>query len=225
MGFIHEERSSDSPYIEKIMRGWTVSDGSTIRPAESHWHMVFTRNNNKVYPFVVGPWTTSGVVNFTEGAEILWVKFRLGVYMPHLPAQDFLNTEVVLPDASGKTFWLKSSAWQFPGFDNVETFISKLVHDDVLVIDPVVDVALQPNHAKMSPRTLRYHFVKATGLPQNYIRQMNRAQQAAAHLLKGGSILDTVYELGYFDQPHMNRALKQFIGLTPGEIVKMGRPG
>ena len=35
MIIIYEEKTLDSPYVETIMRGWTVSDGSTIRPAES----------------------------------------------------------------------------------------------------------------------------------------------------------------------------------------------
>lgn len=59
---------------------------------------------------------------------------------------------------------------------------------------------------KMSPRTLSHHFKQATGLSRKYIRQMKHAQQATALLKQGASILDTVYKLGYFDQPHMTRA-------------------
>jgi hypothetical protein len=35
------ERGSDSPYVESIMHGRTLSDDSPTRPAECHWHMVF----------------------------------------------------------------------------------------------------------------------------------------------------------------------------------------
>ncbi len=48
MSIIYEERSSDSPYVETITRGRTVSDGSPIRPAESRWHMVLRRLNGNV---------------------------------------------------------------------------------------------------------------------------------------------------------------------------------
>ena len=41
MSLVSEARLSDSPYIESVMRGWTLSEGTTIRPAEIHWHMVF----------------------------------------------------------------------------------------------------------------------------------------------------------------------------------------
>jgi hypothetical protein len=35
MSIIYEERSSDSPYVEKITRGRTASDGREIRPAKA----------------------------------------------------------------------------------------------------------------------------------------------------------------------------------------------
>ena len=38
-------RESDSPYVEMIMHGRTLSDDSPIRPAECHWHMVFVRKD------------------------------------------------------------------------------------------------------------------------------------------------------------------------------------
>jgi hypothetical protein len=62
--------------------------------------MVFAKYQGRTYPVFVEPWTSAGVVFYTEGAEILWIKFRLGVYMPHLPLRDFLDTETVLPGAA-----------------------------------------------------------------------------------------------------------------------------
>jgi hypothetical protein len=224
MSIIYEERSSNSPYVETVTRGWTASDGSTIRPAESHWHMVFVRHNGGVQPLVVGPWTSAGVVSWAEGAEILWIKFKLGTFMPHLPPRDFLDVETILPGAASQSFWLNGSAWQFPDYDNVETFIDRLVREDVLVRDPVVNTVLQDQPQEMASRTVRHRFLRTTGLTQSHIRQMKRAQQATVLLQQGVSILDTVYEVGYFDQPHMTRALKQFIGHTPGQIVQMSEP-
>jgi hypothetical protein len=224
MSIIYEERSSDSPYVETITRGWTASDGSTIRPAEVHWHMVFVRHNGRVQALVVGPWTSAGVVSWAEGAEILWIKLKLGTFMPHLPPRDFLDVETILPGAASQSFWLNGSAWQFPDYDNVETFIDRLVRADVLVRDPVVNTVLQDQPQEMASRTVRHRFLRTTGLTQSHIRQMKRAQQATVLLQQGVSILDTVYEVGYFDQPHMTRALKQFMGHTPGQIVQMSEP-
>ena len=224
MSLISEARSSDSPYIESVMRGWTVSEGMSVRPAEIHWHMVFVKYPGGTLPLVVGPLTSSGTASWGEGAEILWIKFKLGVFLPHLPAKDHLNEEQVLPDASSERFWWKGSARQFPTFDNVETFIERLVHEDDLVRDPVVDAALRDEPLVMSPRTVRHRFLQATGQTQNHIRQYERAIRAASLLRHGVSILDTVFEAGYFDQPHLTRSLKQFVGHTPAQILRDSQP-
>lgn len=225
MNMIHAERPSDSPYVETVTHGWTLGDGSTIRPAECNWHMVVVKNNGKLKSILVGPWTNAGITSWKGEAEILWIKFRLGTFMPHLPARDFRDAETVLPEAAGRSFWLKGSAWQFPDYENVDTFVDRLVRDGVLVRDPLVVSALQDRLPEMSSRTVRHRFLQATGQTQNHIRQMKRAQKASALLQQGLPILDTVYEAGYFDQPHLTRSLKQFIGVTPAQIIRSNRPG
>lgn len=72
-------------------------------------------------------------------------------------------------------------------------------------------------------RTIRHRFLHTTGLSQNHIRQIQRAQQAQSMLEQGVSILDTTFEAGYYDQPHLTRSLKQFIGYTPAQIIQMSQ--
>ncbi|HSK67200.1 MAG TPA: helix-turn-helix domain-containing protein [Anaerolineales bacterium] len=220
MSLISEQRLSDSPYIESVTRGWTIKEGTTIRPAEIHWHMVFVKHSGGTLPLVVGPLTFSGTASWGEGGEILWIKFKLGVFMPHLPTKYYLDGEQTLPDASSERFWWKGAARQFPNFENVEAFIERLVREDDLVRDPVVDAALQDQQVEMSARTVRHRFLQATGQTQSHIRQYERAIKAASLLRHGVSILDTVFEAGYFDQPHLTRSLKQFVGHTPAQIIR-----
>lgn len=215
MSIFYQERTSDSPYIETIMFGQTVSDGSAIRPAESGWHMVFVRHIGRLQSLVVGPWTAAGTTNWAKGSEILWIKFKLGSYMPPLPTRDFMDSEIYLPDASSKSFWLNHSVWQYPNYENAETFIDRLVRKGLLERDLVVSAALQGQTPEMSLRTVRHHFLRATGMTQSTIHQFERAKKAAALLRQGVSILDTVDEAGYFDQSHLTRALKHFFGHTP----------
>ena len=223
MSIIFEERLSDSPYIETVTHGYTASAGSTIRPAEVHWHMVFSKHDGRIHPLIVGPLKSSGVVSYGAGAEILWIKFKLGSFMPHLPIKQVMDVETLLPGGAGKTFWLKSSTWQFPSHENVETFIDRLVRENVLARDPMVDAALKDQPQAMPSRTVRHRFLRATGLPQNHIRQFERAQRAEALLKQGVSILDTVDAAGYFDQPHLTRALKHWIGYTPAQLLRMSQ--
>lgn len=224
MSIVFEERLSDSPYVESITKGRTIDDGSTIRPAETHWHMVFSKHEGALHPIVVGPWSQSGIVSYGGGAEILWIKFKLGTYMPHHPPKEFLDSETILPNASSKSFWLNGSAWQFPDFENTDTFINRLIREGMLVSDDVVNTALQDDqYPDISLRTIRHRFLHTTGLSQNHIRQLQRAQQAQSMLAQGASILDTTFEAGYYDQPHLTRSLKQFIGYTPAQIVQMNQ--
>jgi AraC-like DNA-binding protein len=224
MSMISEARPSDSPYIESVMRGWTLSEGKTIRPAEIHWHMVFVKHSGGTAALAVGPWTNSGIASWGEGGEILWIKFKLGVFMPYLPTKHYLNREQTLPDASRDRFWLKGAVRQVPDFENVETFIDRLVREEDIVHDPAVCAALHDQPLEMPSRTLRHRFLQATGQTQSHIRQYERAVKAASLLRHGVSILDTVFEAGYFDQPHLTRSLKQFIGYTPAQIVRDSPP-
>ena len=60
-------------------------------------------------------------------------------------------------------------------------------------------------------------------LTQATARQIERARYATLLLQHGSSILDTTYEAGYFDQPHLTRSLKHFIGQTPAQIQEKSR--
>ena len=168
---------------------------------------------------------TRASVNFyTAGSEFLVIKFKLGTFMPYLPARNFLDVETVLPEATRKSFWLKSSTWQFPDYENVEAFVSKLVCDGLLASDSVVHGVLRNQPQEISSRTVRRRFLHVTGLTQTYIHQIERAQYAATLLEHGSSILDTVHQVGYASQPHMTRSLKHFIGQTPAQIVQVSGP-
>jgi AraC-like DNA-binding protein len=182
--------------------------------------MVLVKYQGKTQFVVTGALPTSGVVSYTEGAEILWIKLTLGTFLPHLPARIRLDKETVLPDAVCNSFWLGSTSWPFPNFDNVETFINRLVRAEALSCDPLVSAVLQDHHQDMAPRTVRHRFVQATGLSHTRIRQIERAQQAAALLRQGVPILDTIYQAGYFDQPHLTRALKRWVGYTPAQLAR-----
>lgn len=219
MSIFHQERKSDSPYIELVTRGQTISVGSSVRPAESHWHLVIVRVEGKLLPLAVGSLSASGVASWGAGAEILWIKFKLGMYMPYLPPKQLVDKEILLPEAGSRTFWLHGSAWQFPHYDTVETFVNRLVRDNALAYDPVVASALQGCPQEVPARTMRHRFLHTTGLSQNHIQQITRAQRAAAMLQQGIPILDTVFETGYFDQPHLTKSLKRFVGMTPAQLL------
>jgi len=220
MSFVIEGRTSNSPYIEMVWRGHVVADYSPVCPADVRWNLLFAKRNGLVKVTAEGATTQFVPKNQFEGSEFLVIKFTLGTFMPYLPAGNILNGDALLPDASSKSFWLNGFAWQLPDYENVEAFVERLVREDVLVHDPVVAAVLREQSPAWSSRTVRRRFLRATGLTHNAIQQIERAKQAAELLEKGVPILDTVYQLGYADQPHMTRALRRFYGATPAQILR-----
>jgi helix-turn-helix protein len=144
--------------------------------------------------------------------------------MPPFPVPGLVDGDVDLPDASSKSFWLSGSTWQFPNYENADTFVERLVKEDLLVCDPIIEPVLRGEPQELSLRSVQRRFVHATGLSQGSIRKIERARYATMLLGQGVSILDTVDQAGYSDQAHLTRALKHLIGKTPAQIINKSEP-
>src|SRR5215208_6289186 len=133
MFFTIEERPSDSPFVERIWRAQSERTGSFRSIAMSSWEMVVSRYHDKTYMTMRGPETRATLLPVTVvGTEFFGIRFKVGTVMPHLPASSLVDEDVDLPDASSKSFWLNGSAWQFPSYENADTFVKRLAHEDLL---------------------------------------------------------------------------------------------
>ena len=94
--------------------------------------------------------------------------------MPDLPTIHRLDgNDVTLPEVSDNPFWLSNSTWQFPDFENADTFVNRLVRDGLLASDPVVDAVLDDQSPALSVRSLQYRFLRATGLSYKVFSKSN----------------------------------------------------
>lgn len=219
-----EERSSDSPYIDRIWRSRSDQGGAFISMAETHFNLVVSRCQGKLTLTVRGPETHATPAYCPADAEFFGIQFKPGTVIPHLPPETLKDRrDVNLPEASSQSFWLDGSAWQYPDFDNAETFVNWLARDGLLVHDPVVSAVLQGQPLAMSLRTVQRRLLQATGLTSGTVNQIERARYATRLLKEGISILDTVHQAGYADQPHLTRSLKHFVGQTPAQIISKSR--
>ena len=75
----------------------------------------------------------------------------------------------------------------------------------------------------MSLRTLQRRFYLATGLARRTVRQIEQARRAAVRLREGATPADVTHELGYYDQPHLTRSMRRYLGRTPAELARPGR--
>jgi AraC-like DNA-binding protein len=133
------------------------------------------------------------------------------------------RNDITLPDASTRSFWLRGSAWEYPTFENADTFVARLIRKGVLARDRTVDAVLRGDVHALSLRSTQRHFRRATGITYSTFRQIQRARYAAILLRSGVAIADVVHLSGYYDQPHLTRSLTRLIGQTPTEIARMTR--
>jgi AraC-like DNA-binding protein len=225
MQFIFEERPSDSPFIEKVWHTRTEQAGDFTSLAASHSEIVVGRFEGRTTVTVRGPETRATTASAPADGEFLGIVFRLGTFMPALLPRNLMDRrDVYLPVTSSRSFWLDSSTWEIPSFDNADTFAERLVREGLLAHDPVVSAVAQGQPQAFSPRALQYRFVRATGLPHKLIQQIERARQALALLQRGTPIIDTAHEVGYFDQSHLTNALKRFLGQTPAQLTRVSQP-
>lgn len=222
--FIFEAKASDSAWVEAIWHTHSLGGGDFMSQAETHWGMVFTKRAGLVSVTVRGPETHSSPAPIPTDAEFLGIVFKLGTFMPHLPARDLVDAPTDLPEATRQSFWLNGSAWELPTFENVDTFIARMVRQGLIAHEPLVEATLKGQVPDLSVRTVQRRFWQATGLTHGAVRQIQRAQEAAALLRQGVSILDTVEQAGYADQPHLTRSLKKLMGQTPAEIARIVMP-
>ncbi len=220
MSFLFENRPSASPFVETIWHTHSAGSGAFTSIAVSHWEIVVTRQYGRTTLTVRGPETRATLASTPEDAEFLGITFQLGTFMPHLPVATLVNGSINLPEATGRSFWLNGSAWQFPDFENADTFIDRLVRGGLLVREAVVEGVLRGQRHDLSVRSTQRRFLRATGLTYGTVVQIERARRAADLLAQGLSILDTVEQAGYADQPHLTRSLKRFLGQTPARLLR-----
>jgi Helix-turn-helix domain len=220
MNFRHENRLVTSPIAETVWHTQSEGDGCYISPADSSWDMLVLKHKGETKVFVAGPGTKATPIMFEDGMQYLGIRFKVGTFMPQLPPSALVNSMTMLPNATGHSFWLGDVAWGFPDFENVETFIEGLERHSLVARDPLVEAVLDNQEPPISKRSVQRRFLQTTGLTQNRIRQIERARVAVERLERGMSIQDTIYELGYTDQPHLTKMLKRFVGYTPAQFQK-----
>ncbi|PZF83854.1 AraC family transcriptional regulator [Jiangella anatolica] len=182
------------------------------------WGLVFWVQDGRAYTSVTGPETRTGTAPVPEDATFVGIDFAIGTSLRAMPAAMLVDGGVELPDSTRRTFRLDGSRWETPGPDDAEALVERLVRAGIVVRDPLVAQVLRGTPADVSGRTVERRFRAATGLTRGAVRQIERARTAAG-LLAAGAAADTVVaKLGYFDEPHLARALRTYVGRTAGQL-------
>ncbi|MFI8895503.1 helix-turn-helix domain-containing protein [Streptomyces paradoxus] len=211
-------RLSDSPWVDSVWTCTSEQVTTMTSVAGVRWGLVFWEQDSRSYAAVTGPETRTSTAPVPEGAVFTGIEFAVGTSLRALPAPGLVDGGVELPDTTRRTFRLDGTRWQTPDADDAEALVEQLVKAGIVERDPLVAAILRGHEPAVSARTVERRFRAATGLTRGAVRQIERARTAAELLAAGDSAADVVAKLDYFDEPHLARALRTYVGRTAGAL-------
>ena len=168
-----------------------------------------------------GPATKATTMVCSADSEYFGADFRVGAYLPMFPPARLTNLrDSVLPMLPDGRILLDGRAWEMPMPQNIDVFIDRLRKEGLLLVDPMIEELRYGVPRAMSTRTAQSRFARAVGLPLRTLELIERARRAVRMLHAGRTIAEVAVEAGYYDQPHLTRSLRRFIGHTPAEVAR-----
>lgn len=180
--------------------------------------LVFWEQAGQAYAGITGPETRTGTAPVPAGANFTGIEFAVGISLRPVPTSALVDGGIELPDTMRRTFRLDGARWETPGPDDAEALVENLVQAGIVVRDRLVAEVLQGHRPAVSGRTVERRFRAATGLTRGAVRQIERARTAAHLLAVGDTAADVVAKLDYFDEPHLARALRSYVGRTVRQL-------
>jgi hypothetical protein len=186
--------------------------------AGARWGLVFWEQAGRAYADITGPETRTGAAAVPEGARFTGIEFAVGTALRAVPTSALVDSGIGLPDTTRRTFRLDGVRWETPGPDDAEALVARLIQAGIVIRDPLVADVLRGHRPAVSGRTVERRFRAATGLTRGAVRQIERARTAAELLAAGDPAADVVAKLDYFDEPHLARALRSYVGRTVRQL-------
>ena len=186
--------------------------------ATAHWSLVVWRAGRDWQVAVQGPETGATAAPVPPETEFVGIRLSLGTALECLPAERIVDDGAEFAPASRDSMRILGHTMPMLRYDDAEELVQRLVRDGVLSCDLVVIDVLRGWSPDVTARTVRRHFLSATGLTPGGVRQIERAREAAMLIRTGAPIAGVAHDLGYYDQPHLARSLGRFIGHTATEL-------
>jgi Helix-turn-helix domain len=186
--------------------------------ASETWGLVFWHEGGTPQATIVGPESRTSVAPVPPAASFVGIQFAVGAALRIAETTSLVDTGIALPDVRSRSFWLDGRRWETPGADDAELLVDHLVRHGVLVRDPVVTGVLRGDRSALSLRTVERRFRLATGLTRGAVAQIERVRAAARMLATGAAVHDVVEQFGYYDEPHLARLLRRYVGRSAQQL-------
>ena len=214
-----EQRGSASPEIRTVWRAFADEAADYTDEASEHWGLSFIRRADRSCAAeLAGPRIESLPIR-SRVAESYWgVELAAHVVIPGVDKALLRGTIAELPIADGQVT-IGGRTYPIPRWEDVETFVARLLADGVLVADADILRALGGDDRRLSRRSWQRRFSSVTGLRRKEIERLGRSRRAYRLLSEGVPPAEIAAAVGYSDQPHLTRDLRRIRGETPARIL------
>jgi AraC-like DNA-binding protein len=89
--------------------------------------------------------------------------------------------------------------------------------------DPVASIDGLADEQHVSRRQMERDFGRWLGVSPKHLAQVARVQAVGRSVYAGAALADAAADVGFADQAHMNRVVRQLTGLTPRELARSQR--
>lgn len=185
--------------------------------ATDTWGLVFWEQEGQAHADITGPESRTGSAPVPEGSSFLGIQFAVGTSLRAVATTTLVDGGLELP-VTRRTFWLDGAYRERPNPDDAEALVDRLIREEVVERDPMVAEAVRGVPPPATDRTLERRFRATTGLTRGAVRQIRRARTAAGLLASGSAASDVVSALNYYDEPHLARALRRYVGRTSRQL-------
>lgn len=221
---VRKQRPAGCDFVREITHVRYDGDAADVSTPDGGWDLVFMKRAGVVQALHTGVITKPVHLCYSPGDEYLAITFNPGVFMPKVAASSMVDRGVLLGTPVAGRFRLQAENLEIPHFENAEQLVQRLIARGVLALDDVVDDVVRGRTKAVTPRTLQRRFERAVGVTAKHLSLIYRAQDAARMLAQGLAPAAVAAHVGYADQSHMTRSLKDLLGQTPAQIARRTGP-
>ncbi|HET6746520.1 MAG TPA: helix-turn-helix domain-containing protein [Candidatus Saccharimonadales bacterium] len=209
----HINRPSSHPLIDRVWHTKNIEDGVYVATPDCAWDLLALElEDGSRHMMLAGQQTTFLRVPYRAGTSAVVISFDASAYLAGMKGDELLDATVMLPNMDRDHFVLLGRVFRFPNYDEAEELAQAMVEAGILKQDDVVASILSGEPRAMSSRTMQRHFHDVTGISRKGLEKISRAQEAVKLLQTGTASAEVAAEVGYTDQAHLTKDLKNIMG-------------
>lgn len=212
------ERPSGSDLIASV---WTCSP-TEITPrtvlADPCTSIILVRTSERTKIVLRGPETKPRNEHYMPNTTWIGIRLYPGVRLKNFDAQKYLDCSRPLQANSNGDFHFEGTLLSFPEFDKAEVLIEQM-YDLGYIRGGVIDIQ-GVSRKELSSKAYSRYIKQNTGLSPYKLHQLQRMSKVFRLIQERVPLSTIAFDEGFADQAHLHRAVKQYLGHTPKELLR-----